>query len=129
MLILHYSNLTGDFEIMKLCDFGVSLSLNANGAVDTDAGEEYVGTSCWTAPEALCRDGLSPITNKADIFSFGLVLWEMIALKPPHFDESLIQDAAVADRSLDVSVTLVTDTSLCSILDVKYGKYGLYQEV
>lgn len=43
--------------------------------------EDYVGTACWSSPETL---GDGPLTSKSDIFSFGLVLWEMIALTPPH---------------------------------------------
>jgi PDZ-binding kinase len=121
---------TGDFEILKLCDFGVSLPLNTNGAVDTDAGAEYIGTHHWAAPEAVHSDGLTPITNKADIFSFGLVLWEMITLKIPYSDESSVEEVdtsevAEEDGSDDTSVMSLTDISVCSMIDVKFGKCGL----
>lgn len=115
---------------MKLCDFGVSLPLNTNGAVDTDARGEYIGTSYWAAPEAVCSDGLTPITDKADVFSFGLVLWEMITLRIPHCDESSVEEVdtselAEEDGSDDTSIMSLTDTSVCSMIDVKYGKCGL----
>ncbi|GLV41910.1 uncharacterized protein CBL_00372 [Carabus blaptoides fortunei] len=81
----HNVLIIGDFEMCKLCDFGVSLPLTKDGALDTDkAGDEaeYVGTMCWCAPEVL-RDPPC-ITSKADIFAYGLVLWEMFALNIPH---------------------------------------------
>jgi serine/threonine protein kinase len=82
--------------------------------MDSNLGLEYVGTAPWCAPEVLCDDGLTSVTAKADIFSFGLILWEMITLKIPHFDESLMEDA---------------DESVSSVIDVKYGKFGLHEEV
>lgn len=67
-----------NFQEIKLCDFGVSLDLN-----DEKLSEKYVGTSIYSAPE--CQKGSDKaITEKSDIFSFGLVLWEMISLCPPH---------------------------------------------
>jgi serine/threonine protein kinase len=95
--------------VTKLCDFGVSVSLKPNGEMDTDMALEYVGTAPWCAPEVLCDDGLTPITAKSDIFSFGLVLWEMITLRMPHFDESLTEDV---------------DESGSSVTDSRYGKLG-----
>lgn len=109
-----YSYLTGDFEIVKLCDFGVSVPLKGNGQMDTDVGLEYVGTGPWCAPEVLCNDGLTPITAKTDIFSFGLILWEMITLRTPHIDESLIEEV---------------EESGSTVTDLSYGKFGLHEEV
>lgn len=74
----------GDFEICKLCDFGVSLPLEREtGEVNMKANPhlKYVGTTIWTAPEVLM--GTDIISNRADIFSYGLVVYEMIALVPP----------------------------------------------
>lgn len=46
----------------------------------------YIGTPCWSAPEVLkgeeCMGAI--ITSKADIFSYGLVLWEMMTLSFPN---------------------------------------------
>lgn len=74
----------GDFEICKLCDFGVSLPMDEHGLIDFTKNPHlrYVGTNLWSAPEIM--DELEIIDCKADIFSFGLIIYETIALVPPH---------------------------------------------
>lgn len=93
----------GDFEICKLCDFGVSLPLNDNGTVNEDkAGPqpEYIGTRLWCAPEVF---NYPPnITSKADIFSYGLTLWEMLALRPPFADE--VEESINSEDSFEESI-------------------------
>ncbi|XP_071799041.1 lymphokine-activated killer T-cell-originated protein kinase-like [Asterias amurensis] len=74
----------GDFDSVKLCDFGVSLKLKKDLTGLEDSDEHYVGTEPWSAPEVINEEG--PITDKADIFSYGLVLWEMMSLTIPHLE-------------------------------------------
>lgn len=109
-----------EFEICKLCDFGVSIPLNTDGYIDVikKPDAQYVGmsikqdwivardlksktllfagTSIWCAPEALIDDNAEFISSKADIFSFGLVIYECIACVPPHMtindDKSIEED-------------------------------------
>lgn len=72
------------FEICKLCDFGVCLPLKKDGTVDDiKAGDEYeyIGTPMWMAPEL--NKYPQEISVKADIYSFGLVLQEMLTLTVP----------------------------------------------
>ncbi|KAJ8275155.1 hypothetical protein COCON_G00097800 [Conger conger] len=73
----------GDFEAIKICDVGVSLHLDENMKV-SDPGVTYVGTEPWKPKEALEEDGI--ITDKADIFAYGLTLWEMMTLSVPHLE-------------------------------------------
>lgn len=80
----------GDFKVAKLCDFGVTLPLTEpNGRVKH--GHYYVGTQAWSAPEIIrmdesLGDSGDLITCKADIFSYGLTVWEMLSLCLPHGD-------------------------------------------
>ena len=60
----------GAFERAKLCDFGVSLALDDR--LVARAGETYVGTEPWSAPEAVFE---GEITDKTDIYSYALTLW------------------------------------------------------
>uniref|UniRef100_A0A8C8AZV6 PDZ binding kinase n=1 Tax=Otus sunia TaxID=257818 RepID=A0A8C8AZV6_9STRI len=73
----------GDFEAIKICDVGVSLPLDENMTVSNPEAY-YIGTEPWKPKEALEDDGI--ITDKADIFPFGLTLWEMMTLSVPHFN-------------------------------------------
>lgn len=72
----------GDFEAIKICDVGVSLHLDENMKV-SDPRANYIGTEPWKPKEAL-EDGV--ITDKADIFAYGLTLWEMMTLSVPHLE-------------------------------------------
>lgn len=75
----------GDFEICKLCDFGVALSVTKTGEVDRKADPKacYIGTELWSAPEVFGEDETA-ITTKTDIFSFGCMIYEMLSLTAPH---------------------------------------------
>jgi len=98
-LVLHGDIKSGNilvknnFEIVKLCDFGVSLPLKSDGTLNRIKGNRaiYVGTPSWSAPEVLKGEEClgAVITSKADIFSFGLVLWEMMTLSLPNMSTAL----------------------------------------
>eukprot|EP00112_Aurelia_sp_Birch-Aquarium-sp1_P017958 Seg422.3 transcript_id=Seg422.3/GoldUCD/mRNA.D3Y31 product="Lymphokine-activated killer T-cell-originated protein kinase" protein_id=Seg422.3/GoldUCD/D3Y31 len=72
---------SADFRKVKLCDFGVALYLRDDLSGPLDPKGTYTGTMPWSSKEVL-DDG--PITDKADIFSYGLLIWEMLALDVPH---------------------------------------------
>ncbi|XP_029281848.1 lymphokine-activated killer T-cell-originated protein kinase homolog [Cottoperca gobio] len=73
----------GDFETVKICDVGVALQLDENMRV-SDSKAEYIGTEPWKPKEAMQEGG--EITDKADIFAYGLTLWEMMSLAMPHLE-------------------------------------------
>uniref|UniRef100_A0A2P2HZK7 Lymphokine-activated killer T-cell-originated protein kinase-like n=1 Tax=Hirondellea gigas TaxID=1518452 RepID=A0A2P2HZK7_9CRUS len=72
----------GDFNQVKLCDFGVCLKLDQK--LTALPGQCYIGTECWSPPEVLIGD--VPTTDRADVFAFGLTIWECVALSPPHIN-------------------------------------------
>ncbi|MBZ3874821.1 Lymphokine-activated killer T-cell-originated protein kinase [Sciurus carolinensis] len=88
----------GDFETIKICDVGVSLTLDENMTV-TDPEACYIGTEPWKPKETLEENGI--ITDKADIFAYGLTLWEMMTLSIPHFN--FYDDDDDEDKTFDES--------------------------
>lgn len=70
-----------DFEQVKLCDFGVSIFLNDNLSGPRDPTATYVGSEPWNSKEVTQSN---VITDKADVFAYGLVIWEMLSLDVPH---------------------------------------------
>ncbi|KAK8280232.1 hypothetical protein V6Z12_D09G162300 [Gossypium hirsutum] len=61
---------------VKVCDFGLS-RLKANTFL---SAKSAAGTPEWMAPEVL-RD--EPSNEKSDIYSFGVILWELATLQQP----------------------------------------------
>merc|ERR1719319_1293760 len=68
--------IVGDFESAKLSDFGVTLPVDSDGKV-SDPSADYMGTEAWSAIEVIKED---TITTKADIFSFGLVIYQRMLI-------------------------------------------------
>ena len=73
----------GDFDDVKLCDFGVSLRLKDDLSGLKNKDDIYIGSEPWKPKEAF---NSGTITDKSDIYPFGLLLWEMLTLSIPHVD-------------------------------------------
>ncbi|XP_031287382.1 serine/threonine-protein kinase STY17-like isoform X2 [Pistacia vera] len=74
-------------EVVKVADFGVARVQAQSGVMTAETG-----TYRWMAPEVI---GHKPYDHKADVFSFGIVLWELISAEIPYSGFSPLQ-AAVA---------------------------------
>lgn len=61
---------------VKVCDFGLSRS-KPNTYISSKTA---AGTPEWMAPEVLRED---PSNEKSDVFSFGVILWELVTLRKP----------------------------------------------
>ena len=73
----------GDFDAVKLCDFGVSVPLDKDGNL-ADPNVQYVGTEPWCGPEVMAEE---PISSKTDIWALGCIIFEMFTLDTPHSDK------------------------------------------
>ncbi|KAF3656602.1 putative armadillo repeat-containing kinesin-like protein 2-like isoform X1 [Capsicum annuum] len=61
---------------VKICDFGLSRSLTPTPVQDSSSA----GTPEWMAPELIRNE---PFSEKCDIFSLGVIIWELYTLKRP----------------------------------------------
>lgn len=64
---------------VKVCDFGLS-ALREAGQVLKDKSGAIPGTPLWMAPEVMLGKTLD---EKTDVYSYGLILWEIATLKEP----------------------------------------------
>ena len=82
-----------DGEI-KLCDFGIARALGSDLALPTEVVQGKAG---YMSPEAANAE---PVDARADIFSVGVILWEMLAgrrlYKNPEGGPPTLQMAAAA---------------------------------
>jgi Protein tyrosine and serine/threonine kinase/TIR domain len=68
---------------VKITDFGLS-RLRVQSFVNTGPG----GTPEWMAPELLRQD---PFNEQSDVFSFGVILWELVMCEKPWRDDHPMQ--------------------------------------
>ena len=76
--VLVNSTNPNDQVCAKLVDFG-----DSRESFRYSDENQICGTVRWTAPEVF--NG-KPFTQKSDVFSFGIILWEMICLEIPYPD-------------------------------------------
>uniref|UniRef100_A0AAQ6A632 Mitogen-activated protein kinase kinase kinase n=1 Tax=Amphiprion ocellaris TaxID=80972 RepID=A0AAQ6A632_AMPOC len=65
-------------DLVKISDFGTSKELS-----DKSTKMSFAGTVAWMAPEVIRNE---PVSEKVDIWSFGVVLWEMLTGEIPYKD-------------------------------------------
>jgi len=72
---------------VKLCDFGGSKEMKTNKPISNYT----IGTTRWMAPEVLhVGEGrVQTFDEKVDVWSLGLVLYEMITLEIPYYQTNL----------------------------------------
>ncbi|KAK7391274.1 hypothetical protein VNO78_19688 [Psophocarpus tetragonolobus] len=72
-------------NVVKVADFGVARFLNQGGVMTAETG-----TYRWMAPEVINHQ---PYDQKADVFSFSIVLWELVTAKVPYDNMTPLQAA------------------------------------
>ncbi|XP_044475350.1 serine/threonine-protein kinase STY46-like isoform X6 [Mangifera indica] len=83
---LKTANLLMDSQkVVKVADFGVARFQSQGGVMTAETG-----TYRWMAPEVINHQQYD---QKADIFSFAIVLWELVTAKVPYANMSPLQAA------------------------------------
>ncbi|VAH54808.1 unnamed protein product [Triticum turgidum subsp. durum] len=90
---LHKHNNTLELSlILKIADFGVSRQRSQQGDMTAETG-----TYRWMAPEVINH---KPYDHKADVFSFAIVLWELVTSKVPYENLTPLQAALSVRQGL-----------------------------
>lgn len=68
---------------VKISDFGTSREW-----CDRSTQMSFAGTVAWMAPEMIRNE---PCNEKVDVWSYGVVLWELLTREPPYKDADSTQ--------------------------------------
>jgi len=67
----------GSYVNVKISDFGLTRHVNEHNNLFMTG---QAGTFHWMAPEVLQNH---PYSEKADVYSYGIVMWEILCREPP----------------------------------------------
>ncbi|PWA60471.1 serine-threonine/tyrosine-protein kinase catalytic domain-containing protein [Artemisia annua] len=96
--------------IVKVSDFGVARVQNKSGVMTAETG-----TYRWMAPEVIEH---RPYNHKADVFSFGIVLWELLTWKLPYANLTPLQAAiGVVQKGLRPPIPKHTHPDIVRLLE------------
>jgi tRNA A-37 threonylcarbamoyl transferase component Bud32 len=94
---------------VKIADFGVARIMDTAGVMTAETG-----TYRWMAPEVIEH---KPYGEKADVFSFGILLWELLTGRVPYEDMTPLQAAVgVVQKGLRPALPPGTPQPLANIM-------------
>ncbi|KAL3514960.1 hypothetical protein ACH5RR_021862 [Cinchona calisaya] len=97
-------------EVVKVADFGVARVKAQTGVMTAETG-----TYRWMAPEVIEH---KPYDHKADVFSFGIVVWELLTGKLPYEYLTPLQAAiGVVQKGLRPTIPKQTHPKLVELLE------------
>ncbi|XP_074329800.1 serine/threonine-protein kinase STY46-like isoform X2 [Apium graveolens] len=97
-------------EVVKVADFGVARVRAQSGVMTAETG-----TYRWMAPEVIEH---KPYDHKADIYSFGIVVWELLTGKLPYENITPVQAAVgVVQKGLRPTIPKHTLPKLADLLE------------
>ena len=92
------------YGVVKLCYFGQCRQNNMESNPRSVTQSDNMSVLAYTAPEVLC---MAPAHTVADVYGFGILLWETISLQRPYhgYDRSQHFENVVRnhDRPLDMN--------------------------
>ena len=97
---------------LKLCDFGISRICNS--ATMT----KEIGSPAYMAPEIIGIEGSTGYNTKADIYSFGVVLLQMVTKKNPWGDAKPFQIVSALCRGESIHVPKSIPTPIRKLIQM-----------
>ncbi|KAL1190194.1 Serine/threonine-protein kinase STY46 [Cardamine amara subsp. amara] len=102
-------------EVVKVADFGVARVKAQTGVMTAETG-----TYRWMAPEVIEH---KPYDHKADVFSYGIVLWELLTGKLPYEYMTPLQAAVgVVQKGLRPTIPKNTHPKMAVLLERLWEK-------
>ncbi|XP_071695955.1 serine/threonine-protein kinase STY17-like [Rutidosis leptorrhynchoides] len=102
--------LMDEHEVVKVADFGVARVQTESGVMTAETG-----TYRWMAPEVIEH---KPYDHKADVFSFAIVLWELLTGEVPYSYLTPLQAAVgVVQQGLRPTIPKQTHPKLTELLE------------
>ncbi|XP_034215226.1 serine/threonine-protein kinase STY46-like isoform X2 [Prunus dulcis] len=102
--------LMDDNGVVKVADFGIARVQAQSGVMTAETG-----TYRWMAPEVIEH---KPYDHKADVFSFGVVLWELLTGKLPYENLTPLQAAVgVVQKGLRPTIPRHTNPMLMELME------------
>ncbi|KAJ4841623.1 Serine/threonine-protein kinase sty17 [Turnera subulata] len=97
-------------EVVKVADFGVARVQAQSGVMTAETG-----TYRWMAPEVIEH---KPYDHKADVFSFGIVMWELLTGELPYSYLTPLQAAVgVVQKGLRPTIPKNTHPKVAELLE------------
>ncbi|KAJ0440190.1 putative dual-specificity kinase TKL-Pl-4 family [Helianthus annuus] len=102
--------LMDEHDVVKVADFGVARVQTESGVMTAETG-----TYRWMAPEVIEH---KPYDHKADVFSFAIVLWELLTGEVPYSYLTPLQAAVgVVQQGLRPTIPKQTHPKLAELLE------------
>ena len=79
---------SNDHVSIKICDFGLSQIMSKE---NKNFNLNGIGSVQWMAPELIQNINYDNITEKVDVYSFGIIIWELYARAQPYKGMSVSQ--------------------------------------
>ncbi|KAM5565230.1 serine/threonine-protein kinase STY46-like [Rosa sericea] len=96
--------------VVKVADFGIARVQAQSGVMTAETG-----TYRWMAPEVIEH---KPYDHKADVFSFGVILWELLTGKLPYENLTPLQAAlGVVKKGLRPTIPKHTNPMLAELME------------
>jgi serine/threonine-protein kinase len=95
--------LVGDNGAVKVADFGIARAMDAGHDAGLTQDGSVMGTATYFSPEQAKGEALDP---RSDLYSLGIVLYEMVAGRPPFSGSSALATAYMQVNDTPEPITL-----------------------